>query len=80
MFNKGGTSFGLQIIIYMIKSYFKPAGLHNFAYVSLITQERLLLSLHYITVQPNTDIFSYLAKDFRENKNLTCRKCTIQSS
>ena len=26
------------------------------------------------------DIFSYLAKDFRENKNLTCRKCTIQSS
>ena len=27
-----------------------------------------------------TDIFSYLAKDFRENKNLTCRKCTIQSS
>ena len=27
---------------------------------------------HHITVQPNTDIFSYLAKDFRENKNLTC--------
>ena len=34
---------------------------------------------HHITVQPNTDIFSYLAKDFRENKNVTCRKCTIQS-
>ena len=34
---------------------------------------------HHITVQPNTDIFSYLAKDFRENKNLTCRKCTTQS-
>ena len=31
------------------------------------------------TVQPNTDIFSYLAKDFRENKDLTCRKCTAQS-
>ena len=25
---------------------------------------------HHITVQPNTDILSYLAKDFRENKNL----------
>ena len=25
------------------------------------------------------DIFSYLAKDFRENKNLTCGKCTTQS-
>ena len=34
---------------------------------------------HHITVQPNTDIFAYLAKDFRENKNLTCRKCTTQS-
>ena len=34
---------------------------------------------HHITVQPNTDIFSYLAKDFRENKNLTCGKCTTQS-
>ena len=33
----------------------------------------------HITVQPNTDIFSYLAKDFRENKNLTSRKCTTQS-
>ena len=33
----------------------------------------------YITVQPNTDIFSYWAKDFHENKNLTCRKCTTQS-
>ena len=32
-----------------------------------------------INVQPNTDIFSYLAKDFRENKNLTCRKYTTQS-
>ena len=30
-------------------------------------------------VQPNTDIFSYLAKDFRENENLTCKKCTTQS-
>ena len=34
---------------------------------------------YHITVQPNTDIFSYLAKDFRENKNLTCGKCTTQS-
>ena len=34
---------------------------------------------HHITVQPNTDIFSYLAKYFCENKNLTCRKCTTQS-
>ena len=34
----------------------------------------------HITVQPNTDMFSYLAKDFRENKNLTCRKCTAQST
>ena len=34
---------------------------------------------HHITVQPNTDIFSYLAKDFCENKNHTCRKCTTQS-
>ena len=34
---------------------------------------------HHITVQPNTDIVSYFAKDFHENKNLTCRKCTIQS-
>ena len=25
---------------------------------------------HHITVQPNTDIFSYLAKDFSENKNI----------
>ena len=34
---------------------------------------------HHITVQPNTDIFSYLTKDFHENRNLTCRKCTTQS-
>ena len=34
---------------------------------------------HHVTVQPNTDIFSYLAKDFPENKNFTCRKCTTQS-
>ena len=34
---------------------------------------------HHITVQPHTDIFSDLAKDFHENKNLTCRKCTTQS-
>ena len=30
-------------------------------------------------IQPNTDIFSYLAKDFRDNKNCTCKKCTSQS-
>ena len=41
--------------------------------------------LHYLSctqfclVQPNTDIFSYLAKDFREYKNLTCKKCITQS-
>ena len=34
---------------------------------------------HHVTVQPSTDIFSYLAKDLHENKNLTCRKCTTQS-
>ena len=40
---------------------------------------RLFDILPIYLVQPNTDIFSYLAKDFRENKNLTCKKCTFVS-
>ena len=32
---------------------------------------------HQITVQTNTDIFSYLAKDTHENKNLTCRNALL---
>ena len=42
-------------------------------------RNKYLLPFHHITVQPNTYIFSYLAKDFHENKNLTCRKGTTQS-
>ena len=38
-----------------------------------------LLYSQFCLVQPNTDIFSYSAKDFGENKNLTCKKCTTQS-
>ena len=38
-----------------------------------------LIYSQFCLVQPNTDIFSNLAKDFRENKNLTCKKCTTQS-
>ena len=63
-----------------VDSFF--SGIYKTSFICQLCQETNIYyePFHHITVQPNTDIFSYLAKDFRENKNLTCRKCTIQSS
>ena len=56
-------------------------GIYKISFICQLWQETNIYyePFHYITVQPNTDIFSYLAKDFRENKNLTCGKCTTRS-
>ena len=58
------------------------SGVYNISFICQLCQETNIYyePFHHITVQPNTDIVSYLAKDFRENKNLTCRKCTAQYS
>ena len=63
-----------------VDSFF--SGIYKTSFICQLCQETNIYyePFHHITVQPNTDMFSYLAKDFRENKNLTCRKCTIQSS
>ena len=63
-----------------VDSFF--SGIYKTSFICQLCQETNIYyePFHHITVQPNTDIFSYLAKDFRENKNLTCRKCTIHSS
>ena len=57
------------------------SGIYKISFICQLCQETNIYykPFHHITVQPNTDIFSYLAKDFHENKNLTCRKCTTQS-
>ena len=55
-----------------VDSFF--SGIYKISFICQLCQ-----FYYHITVQPNTDIFSYLAKDFLENKNLTCRKCTTQS-
>ena len=62
-----------------VDSFF--SGIYKISFICQLRQEINVYyePFHHITVQPNTDIFSYLAKDFRENKNLTCRKCTTQS-
>ena len=57
-----------------VDSFF--SGIYKTSFICQLCQET---NIHHITVQPNTDIFSYLAKDFCENKNLTCGKCTTQS-
>ena len=49
----------------------------KFPFLPTMTRNKYLLPFHYITIQPNTDIFSYLAKDFRENKNLTCENALL---
>ena len=61
-----------------VDSFF--SGIYKISFICQICQEtsNYYEPFHHITVQPNTDRFSYLAKDFRENKNLTCRKCTTQ--
>ena len=62
-----------------VDSFF--SGIYKTSFICQLCQETNIYyePFHHITVQPNTDIFAYLAKDFRENKNLTCRKCTTQS-
>ena len=62
-----------------VDSFF--SGIYKTSFICQLCQETNIYyePFHHITVQPNTDIFSYLAKDFRENKNLTCGKCTTQS-
>ena len=74
--------YRLKIIKYLLfqnLSFF--SGIYKNSFICQLCQETNIYyePFHHITVQPNTDIFSYLAKDFRENKNLTCRKCTTQS-
>ena len=62
-----------------VDSFF--SGINKIFFIFQLCQETNIYyeHFHHITIQPNTDIFSYLAKDFSENKNLTCRKCTTQS-
>ena len=62
-----------------VNSFF--SGICKISFICQLCQETNIYKepFHHITVQPNTDIFSYLTKDFCENKNLTCRKCTTQS-
>ena len=62
-----------------VDSFF--SGIYKTSFICQLCQETNIYYelFHHITVQPNTDIFSYLAKDFHENKNLTCEKCTTQS-
>ena len=57
------------------------SGIYKISFICQLCQEtnKYYKLFHHIPVQPNTDIFSYLAKEFHENKNLTCRKCTTQS-
>ena len=57
------------------------SGIYKTSFICQLCQETNIYyePFHHITVQPNTDIFTYLAKDFRENKNLTCWKFTTQS-
>ena len=59
----------------------QSSGIYKTSFICQLCQETNICyePFHHITVQPNTDIFSYLAKDFHENKNLTCRKCNTQS-
>ena len=63
----------------LVDSFF--SGIYKISFICQLYQETNIYyePFHYITVQPNIDIFSYLAKDFHENKNLICRKCTTQS-
>ena len=53
-----------------IDSFF--SGIYKTSFICQLCQETNIYyePFHHITVQPNTDIFSYLAKDFRENKIL----------
>ena len=57
------------------------SGILKISFICQLCQETNIYyePFHHIPVQPNTDIFSYLAINFHENKNLTCRKCTTQS-
>ena len=62
-----------------VESFF--SGIYKISFICQLCQETNIYyePFHHITVQPNTDIFSYLAKELGENKNLNCRKCTTQS-
>ena len=50
-----------------VDSFF--SGIYKTSFICQLCQETNIYyePFHHITVQPNTDIFSYLAKDFREN-------------
>ena len=52
-----------------VDSFF--SGIYKISFTCQLFQERNICyePFHYITVQPNRDIFSYLPKDFSENKN-----------
>ena len=66
-----------MVLSFSVKTRFRrPAFLSYYKY-HIDIFFRLQYS-QFCLVQPNTDIFSYLAKHFRENKNLTCKKCTTQ--
>ena len=54
-----------------VDSFF--SGIYKISFICQLCQETNIYyePFHNITVQPNTEIFSYLAKDFRENENLT---------
>ena len=53
-----------------VDSFF--SGIYKTSFICQLCQETNIYyePFHHITVQPNTDIFAYLAKDFRENKIL----------
>ena len=51
-----------------VDSFF--SGIYKISFICQLCQETNIYyePFHHITVQPNTDIFSYLAKDFHENR------------
>ena len=51
-----------------VDSFF--SGIYKISFICQLCQETNIYyePFHHITVQPNTDIFSYLAEDFHENR------------
>ena len=56
-----------------VDSFF--SGIYKTSFIFQLCQEINIYyePFHHITVQPNTDIFSYLAKDFHENTTQSCQ-------
>ena len=53
---------------YLLRTF---SGIYKISFICQLWKEKNIYyePFHHITVQPNTDILSYLAEDFCENKN-----------